>query len=269
MLTVGDALKISKHDAILTHVLQVSRAYLHAHPEYVLSQNEYDQFRAFSADYEKGKPLAYITGHKEFWSLDLLVNEEVLIPRPETETLVECVLQIFMHQENLTIADLGTGSGAIALALAKEKPNSQIYATDLSLNALQIAKMNAEKLQLKNIHFIKGHWLKALPNITFDAIVSNPPYIGHDDPFVEKNVADFEPHMALFSKNDGLQAIHEIISQAGPFLKPGGYLFLEHGFQQAERIRSIFAEVGYTDMMFLKDQNLQDRVGYARKGTSA
>ncbi len=265
MLSIKEALTMGSHDAILAHVLQVSRAYLHAHPELVLSPDQYAHWQKLSSEYEKGKPLAYLLGKKEFWSLDLMVNENVLIPRPETELLVESVLAVFANQENLTIADLGTGSGAIALALAFDKPGWKVYATDFSDKALVVAKKNAERLHLTNIHFVQGDWLHALPNLTFDVIVSNPPYVSKDDPFLEKNVADFEPQMALFSDNDGLQAIKTIIEESVNFLKPGGYLFVEHGFQQAERIRSIFAEVGYTDMTFLKDLNRLDRVGYARK----
>jgi release factor glutamine methyltransferase len=214
-------------------------------------------------DLNLGKPLAYILGHQEFWSLDLMVNEDVLIPRPETELLVESILDIKLHQANLTIADLGTGSGAIALALAASMPNATVYATDLSEKAIAIAKLNAERLSVKNIHFVVGDWFSALPAMQFDVIVSNPPYVGRNDPFLAKNVADYEPHLALFAENDGLKAINDIIHYAPAYLKPGGHLFLEHGFQQAERISNIFAEVGYTDMTFKKDLAGLDRVIFA------
>lgn len=264
MLSIATALRMPKGDALLAHILKVSRAYLHAHPEQILLEKEQQEFLLLQQRLAIGEPLAYLTGHQEFWSLDFKVTKDVLIPRPETEILVESVLEIF-DEKPLTLVDLGTGSGAIAISLASERPAWDITATDLSPKALQVAQDNAVRLNVSHIHFLESDWFSNVPKTLFDVIVANPPYVGIDDPHLEKNVRDYEPHSALFSEDDGLADLTRIIKDALFYLKPGGYLFLEHGFQQAERIRRIFAEVGYTEVKSKQDLGGLDRVTFAKK----
>jgi release factor glutamine methyltransferase len=211
----------------------------------------------------QGIPIAYLTERREFWSLDFIVTEDTLIPRPETECLVECALALLPERAQ-TICDLGTGAGSIALALAHERPDWTVHATDVCEKALQIATQNAERFQLKNVHFFSGQWCQALPTIQYDMIVSNPPYVAVNDPHLAPQVKQHEPWIALFSEEEGLKDIKTIIQEAKFRLKPGGFLLLEHGFQQAERIRSIFSEVGYTTMNTKPDLSGLDRVTMAQ-----
>ncbi|MHB1946496.1 MAG: peptide chain release factor N(5)-glutamine methyltransferase [Gammaproteobacteria bacterium] len=249
-------------EILLGHVLKASRAYLHTWPEKILENSQYTLFLDLLNRRKLGEPIAYLIGHREFWSLDLRVAPCVLIPRPETELLVELVLKS-IENEQAVIADLGTGSGAIALALAYERPNWTIHATDISLDALEIAKINAAEHQLANIVFHQGKWCDALPQIKFDAIVSNPPYITSTDPHLHQGDLRFEPKGALVSDGEGLQDIQQIILTAKNYLQPGGLLFLEHGFQQAENILSIFKKAGYTFAKTHQDLADLDRVTIA------
>ena len=191
----------------------------------------------------QGEPIAYLTGHQPFWTMDLIVTKDTLIPRPETECLIEWVLKHFSVENNLTVADLGTGTGAIAIALALEKPRWEMDATDLSSDALTIAKKNAETYDIKNITFYEGDWCDALPNKKYDVIISNPPYIAEHDAHLEK--LQFEPQSALISGMNGLNAIEKIVHQAPFFLKQNGTLIIEHGFDQAESVKTIFNRAGF------------------------
>lgn len=252
-----------EEEVLLAHILGVNRSYLYAHPERTLTKSEQEQFAILMDRHFNGEPIAYLTGHKEFWSLDLIVTPDTLIPRPETELLVETTLEYSTGGEysaGHVIADLGTGSGAIALALAHERPDWIVYATDLSKNALNIAKKNAERLNIKNVSFYEGHWCAALPKIKLDAIVSNPPYIAEDNADVEQSVLTYEPRSALISGKDGLQDIKHIIHEATLYLKPDGYLLLEHGFDQAKDVQNIFLEVGYTNVITRYDLSKIPRV---------
>lgn len=253
----GIAIKTLEEEVLLAHVLGVNRSYLYAHPERTLTETEQTQFAMLMNRHEKGEPIAYLTGHREFWSLDLMVTADTLIPRPETELLVETVLEFNTGD---LIADLGTGSGAIALALAYERPDWTLYATDSSKNALAIAKKNAERLNIKNIYFYQGFWCAALPEIKLDLIVSNPPYIAEGDLHVEQAVLAYEPLSALISGEGGLQDIKHIIQEAAFYLKSGGYLLLEHGFEQAKIVQNIFLEVGYTNITTRRDLSGLPRV---------
>lgn len=248
---------------LLSHLLKVDRSYLHAHPEDVVKNADVEHFNQLIAKRRQGIPMAYLTGCREFWSLNLMVTEDTLIPRPETELLVECALSL-LSEPSKTVCDLGTGSGAIALALAHERPGWTVHATDVSEKALQVAKRNADQLQLKNVQFFLGKWCQALPYLLYDMIVSNPPYVAADDPHLDKFVKEHEPFVALFSDEEGLKDIKIIIHEAKSRLKPGGFLLLEHGFQQAERIRSIFLEVGYTTIITKPDLALRHRVTMAQ-----
>lgn len=249
-------------DVLLGHVLKVSRTYLHTWPEKILESAQYKIFLDLIERRKLGEPIAYLTGHREFWSLDLRVAPCVLIPRPETELLVELVLKN-INKEHAVIADLGTGSGAIALALAHERPNWKIIATDMSLEALEIAQLNAAQHRLTNIEFHQGKWCDALPQMKFDAIVSNPPYIASNDPHLQQGDLRFEPRSALVADGEGLQDIAEIILTAKNYLQRGGILFLEHGFQQSENILSIFKKAGYTFAKTHQDLADLDRVTIA------
>ena len=246
-------------DILLAHVLQVQRSYLYTHPEYCLSSAEQDRFAMLMQKRAEGWPVAYLTGHREFWSLELVVTPDTLIPRPETELLVELMLEK-LPKTPLLVADLGTGSGAIALALARERPQWTVYATDISLKALSVAKANAERLHIKNIIFKLGPWCSALPALHFDAIVSNPPYIAQDDPHLQQGALPFEPAIALVSGEDGLKDIHNIIQNATLYLKSGGYLLLEHGFTQAETVCSALLEAGYLSVASYQDFSGLNRV---------
>lgn len=247
-------------EILLAHVLQVSRSYLFAFSERELTLAEKNLFQTYIEQRKSNIPIAYIVGHKEFWSLDLIVTRDTLIPRPETELLVECVLQQ-ISGPNKVIADLGTGSGAIALALASEQPSWEIHATDVSLEALKIAKQNADRLKLANVIFHHGNWFDALPvGKKFDMIVSNPPYISADDPHLRCNNLKYEPQSALISNENGLADIRHIIKEAKQYLQPEGKLLLEHGFSQAVEIRKIFEKMGYSDINTYQDIAELDRV---------
>jgi release factor glutamine methyltransferase len=250
-------------EILLAHVLQVSRSFLHAWPERLVTQSDYDAFKQHIERRLREEPIAYIIGHQEFWSLDLLVTPDTLIPRPETELLVEWVLKRF-DSSSRVVADLGTGSGAIALALAKERPSWLIYATDRMPAALAVAKQNAARLHLSSVIFSEGNWCQALPDKQFDAIISNPPYIEEADDQVSKGVRLYEPAVALFSEENGLRDSRQIIQEAKHFLKPGGYLFLEHGYQQGAAIRVLFEQAGYQEVALYQDLANRDRVTIGR-----
>lgn len=251
------------YEMILAYIMRVERSYLHAHPEYILSNDEYDQFQELLNRLLQGEPIAYITHQREFWSLDLRVTKDTLIPRPETELIVESVLALG-DLNNAKLADLGTGSGAIALAIAHEKPDWTIHATDISKPALEVAKSNAERLNINNIHFKQGNWLAALPETLFDVIVSNPPYIAEGDLDLQQSVFDFEPKNALIAADNGLKDLADIIQQAVSHLKSGGYLILEHGFKQGEAVRRLFSKMGYSEIETKRDLSQLERVTIGR-----
>jgi release factor glutamine methyltransferase len=266
MITIAEALKknnlhgsVSDADILLAHVLNVSRAYVHAFSERVMTTREASQFDSLVQQRIQGVPMAYLTGHREFWSLDLHVTRETFIPRPETERLVELLLAS-TEDKTAYIADLGTGSGAIALAVAHERPNWQIAATDISQTALNVAKNNAARLQIKNVVFSEGFWCEALPVNLFDRIISNPPYIALDDANVQTAVLQYEPRIALVSADEGLSDIQHIIHSACSYLKHEGLLFLEHGFKQGEKVRRIFLNAGYNNVMTYFDLAGLERV---------
>lgn len=250
-------------EILLAHVLNVSRVHLHTWPEKIITAAQQKIFQEFISRRAKGEPIAYLIGHREFWSLDLLVTPDVLIPRPETELLVETILQQFSTQEKITIADLGTGSGAIALALAHEKPNWIIHATDKSTAALNIAKQNAKNHHLTNVIFHQGIWCNALPKIKFDAIVSNPPYIAENDTHLTQGDLPFEPRSALVSSENGLSDLTQIILESRDYLKPHGFIFLEHGFEQAKNVAGILEKARYTSIKVKQDLAGLERVAIA------
>ncbi|MCL4405904.1 MAG: peptide chain release factor N(5)-glutamine methyltransferase [Firmicutes bacterium] len=238
-------------ELMLANVMQVSRSYLYAYPEKNINEQVQTQFEKMLQRRLQGEPVAYIVGYQEFWSLLFKVTPHTLIPRPETEGIIEFVLQ-YVTSEKAIIADLGTGSGAIAIALAYERPAWQIHATDQSEEALLVAKENANTYHLP-IHFHLGHWCEVLPPIQFDAIVSNPPYIAeHDFAFSEKTLA-FEPKSALVSNEMGFSALKMIIETAYPHLQRGGWLVLEHGFDQAALVQEMMKKRGYSSVSTYRD----------------
>ncbi len=250
-------------EVLLAHTLRVSRGYLFAYPERELTPQEVEYFEKSIQLRKLKTPVAYITGHQEFWSLDLIVTPDTLIPRADTELLVELVLQQYQQDKNtpITLVDLGTGSGAIALALAHERPSWEIHATDVSVKALDVAKQNAARLNLSQIIFHQGSWLTAFsPEKKFDVIVSNPPYIAPDDPYLKCGNLSHEPMSALVSPENGLQDVQEIISQAKNYLKPHGKLLIEHGYQQGAEISRIFLNMGYSNITIYQDLAGLDRV---------
>jgi release factor glutamine methyltransferase len=257
--TLSSSTPLLDAEVLLAHVLGVQRAYLYTYPEQILSEEEQSYFDNLIEKRAQGWPIAYLTGHCEFWSLDLIVTPDTLIPRPETELLIDLALKK-PSDLPLVIADLGTGSGAIALALAHERPGWTIYATDSSQPALNVAKMNAAQLGIKNIIFCYGDWYNALPLLDFDIIISNPPYIAENDPYLQPAVLATEPISALLAGEDGLKDIRHIIPEARNHLKPGGYLMLEHGFSQADAVRDLFLTHGYTQVTSYQDFSGLNRV---------
>lgn len=246
-------------EILLAHSLQKARSFLYSHPEYVLSEPEQQLFWEMIAKRATGMPIAYIVEQKEFWSLLLKVTDATLIPRPETEILVEQALKLFSKDSNISIVDLGTGGGAIAIAIAYERPTWQVIATDISAAALSVAQENANALKLRNVTFLQGAWCAALPPQKFDLIISNPPYIANDDSHLLQPELTYEPQMALISGADGLDAIRNIAQNALAFLKSSGYLLLEHGYDQAEQVREILRARGFQNI-----QTLEDYSGHAR-----
>jgi release factor glutamine methyltransferase len=231
-------------EALLAHALQISRSMLFAYPERALTKVEQDIFLTLTERRLVGEPIAYLLGSKEFWSLTLGVNSQTLIPRPETELLVELALSKLPEQDKLMIADLGTGSGAIALSIAKERPKWFVCATDINSETLAVAHKNAANLEIKNIIFKIGSWCNALSDSQkWDAILSNPPYIAEDDSNLE--LLSYEPKRALVAGPTGLESTTEIILQAPKYLKSGGWLFLEHGFDQSSKVQHLLSQVGF------------------------
>ena len=231
-------------EILLAHTLHVARSYLLAWPERLLTVAQQKTFATYIKRRRAGEPLAYILGHREFWSLELNVTAATLIPRPETELLIDLILQILPATPQ-RIADLGTGAGPLALAMASARPLWQIDATDNSAAALEVARANASRLQLTQVNFHLGFWFAALPSIKFDAILSNPPYIALGDADLAADVARFEPATALYADENGLADLRHIIVHAQEYLKSGGVLILEHGHLQAPAVRELMRTAGF------------------------
>ncbi|HTA64339.1 MAG TPA: peptide chain release factor N(5)-glutamine methyltransferase, partial [Xanthomonadaceae bacterium] len=232
----------SEADLLLGHVIGRPRSWLFAHAHDVVGDEVRSRFDALVARRERGEPIAQITGRKGFWSFDLRVTPDVLIPRAETELLVECALAVLSPDVPLRVADLGTGSGAIALAIARERPLVEVVAVDASDAALEVARSNAQSLGLASrVRSIHGEWFAPLLGHRFDAIVSNPPYIAEDDPHLRQGDLRHEPRMALSSGRDGFDAIRAIARDAPAHLHDGGWLLLEHGWEQGAAVRELLA----------------------------
>jgi release factor glutamine methyltransferase len=262
-------------ETLLMFTLNCDRTHLFAHPERELTPEEQSRYNEALTQRGKGVPAQYITGHQEFWGLDLIVSPAVLIPRPETEHLIETILPLARTMKKPIIADIGTGSGAIALALAKELSNAEIHATDISPAALEIAEANAARLQLefrttngyepeRRIHFHDTDLLRGLPSETFDFVVSNPPYVGQsEEDTVQLEVRKFEPHNAVFAGPTGLEVISNLVPAARAALKPGGYLVMEISSTIADGVRALLQD--WADITLTNDLQGIPRVALACK----
>lgn len=246
-------------------MLERPRAWLYAWPEHVPTAAQCEAFERLIEARASGTPIAYLLGRRAFWSLDLAVTPAVLIPRPETELLVELALERLPRDVECAVADLGTGSGAIALAIAHERPLARVQATDRSADALAVARANARRLGLANVGFECGDWCEALGGMRFDLIVSNPPYIASDDPHLARGDLRHEPLSALASGEDGLDAIRTIIATAPAHLSTDGWLLLEHGWEQAPQVRELFVLNGWRDAASARDLAGHERVTFARR----
>ncbi len=251
-------------EILLGHVLERDRAWLFARTDFVPDAAQAQRFHELVAARRRGEPVAYLIGHRGFWSLDLEVSPDVLIPRPETERLVELALELIPLNGEFLVADLGTGSGAVALAIASERPHARVLATDASASALAIASANAKRLEIGNVDFAEGDWCAALGARTFDLIVSNPPYIADDDKHLVQGDLRFEPASALASGADGLDAIRAIVQSVPMHLQRGAWLLLEHGFDQGAQVREILNRHGFTETRSWKDMAAHDRVSGGR-----
>jgi release factor glutamine methyltransferase len=243
---------------LLCHCLQCSTSCIHAWPDKILTKIQQIEFIDLVKQRLNGKPVAHLTGQRGFWSLDLKVTTDTLIPRPDTELLVELALEKL--KANMLVIDLGTGSGAIALSLAAEKPKTKVLAMDFSIEALNVAKHNASNNNLNNVIFWQGNWLSAIADNTLDMVVSNPPYIEADDPHLSQGDVRFEPISALVSGANGLDDIRKIVAQAQRCLKSSGWLLVEHGYHQTQQVQQLFLDAGFTEISSHQDFGGNDRV---------
>lgn len=263
MLAEGDPTSPSLDAAVLLcHVLDKPRSYLMTWPEKALTLSQQTQFEALLARRLSGEPVAYIIGEREFWSLPLKVAPSTLIPRPDTERLVEVALDITQQQTG-PILDLGTGTGAIALALASELPARQVLGIDLKHEAKELAEYNATRLNIKNVTFAQGSWFDSIPSgQKFALIVSNPPYIDEADPHLSQGDVRFEPKSALVADENGLADIRHISNIARQYLETEGWLAFEHGYDQGPAVRQILSQFGYDQVVTEKDYGGNDRVTF-------
>lgn len=246
-------------EVLLCHVLGRDRSFLFTWPEHELNEQQLSDFRQLVNQRQNGTPVAYLTGERDFWTLKLSVSPATLIPRPDTELLVEKALEKPLP-DNAEVVDLGTGTGAIALALASEKPGWSVVAVDMFADAVELARKNAGLNRISNVEILQGNWFEPLADRKFHLVVSNPPYICNDDEHLSQGDVRFEPSTALTSGQDGLDDIRIIIDQAREHLAPGGWLLIEHGYHQANRIQQLLQAAGYKDIRTIKDWAGHDRV---------
>ena len=247
-------------EVLLSHVLEKPRSHLRAWPEKELPEKEYTKFLQLMDQRQQGVPIAYITGKREFWSRDFKVTPDVLIPRPDTELLIELSLNLMANKPKARLIDLGTGSGIIAITLSAERPDLEIFATDRSTKALTIAKQNATNHQIKNIHFSQSCWFDEIALSKFDLVISNPPYIEDNDPHLSLGDIRFEPESALIAADQGLKDIKTISNQARKYLKASGTLLIEHGFNQQTAVQAIFNSYKYSNIKTHTDLSGNPRV---------
>lgn len=267
LAAVSDSARLDL-ELLLCQILERDRIWLYTWPEALLNDAQRLEFERLLARRLAGEPLAHITGRRDFWSLSLQVDASTLIPRPDTESLVEATLECFADDpgnQPRALLDLGTGTGAVALALASEKPHWQLLGLDLSPVAVELAERNRVELGLTNVEFWQSDWFSALSGAErFDAIVSNPPYIAPEDPHLSQGDLRFEPHSALVAKDEGLADLAWIAKRAPDYLKAGGWLLLEHGWEQGPDVRRLLTQVGFRAVETLRDLGDQERISRGR-----
>jgi len=247
-------------EILFCEVMQFNRSRIYSHPEQLVPDDKSTLFQSLIEQRQQGRPIAHLTGKKEFWSLELAINKDTLIPRPETELLVETALQMIPEDAAFNILDLGTGSGAIAIAIASERPDCNIIATDINTNALTMAKKNAATHQLENIQFYLSNWYQNIPPQEFDLIVSNPPYIRQDDEHLSQGDVRFESKLALVAGADGMQAINIILENAKNYLASDACLLIEHGYDQKQLVHEAFLKHDFKQLKTFQDFSGQDRI---------
>ena len=250
-------------EEIFCDVLKISRSSLYIYQDVTISKDKLIVIKEYIQRRECGEPLAYILGRKGFWNIEVAVNKHVLVPRPETETLVEVVLG-YITDQKLKILDAGTGSGAIALALASAKKNLVVYALDNSRKALKVAWENSENLKIK-IRLIQCNWLESIAYNSFDLIVSNPPYVEWDDERLQGDGVSYEPLSSLVADQNGMQDIERLIREGFHCLRDDGFLFVEHSPEQADLVRKIFQESNFINLTVHKDLNGDNRISSGKK----
>jgi release factor glutamine methyltransferase len=257
---------IEESERLMEDICGISRTYQFSHPEDELTEEQVNRFLVAVERRADGEPLAYITGSRGFWDMELQVSKGVLIPRPDTECLVEQALARIPAGAKWQVLDLGTGSGAIAIAIARERMLCEVTATDISASALDIARENAGEHGAGRIEFLCGYWFLPLSGREFDVIVCNPPYICSDDPHLKIGDLPSEPSFALVAGSDGLDAIRQIVDDSMNYLKTGGWLLFEHGYEQAGDVRALLEQSGFSDVFTEKDHGGQGRVSGGKKG---
>ncbi len=274
-MTIQQALQWAKHQLIdgesaildarilLCHVLECEPVTLMTYPEKVLTEEQESQFQHLVNLRLEGRPIAHLVGYRDFWTLRLQVSEKTLIPRPETELLVEHALELPIPAE-AKVLDLGTGTGAIALSLASENPKWQVLGVDYDQEIIDLAKKNALSNDINNVSFTKSNWFSDVDEQEFDLIVSNPPYVEQDSPYLNQGDVRFEPLTALVADQDGLEDIKTIIEKSRTKINIGGWLIVEHGFQQGESVHSLFLEFGFKHVQTVKDLNDCERITKAQ-----
>jgi release factor glutamine methyltransferase len=263
LVSVSDSALLDA-EVLLCLALDKQRSHLRAWPDNILQPEQLAAFLALLEQRQQGTPIAYITGNREFWSRNFQVTPDVLIPRPDTELLIELGLQLIPTDSPVKIIDLGTGSGIIAITLAAERPNAKISAVDFSAAALRIAKINADKHHINTILFYQSDWFANVPSTLFNLIISNPPYIAEHDSHLQQGDIRFEPLSALCSAEQGLKDIKHIAGTARTYLLPGGHLLIEHGYDQQQQVQAIFKNFTYYNVQTYNDLSGQPRVTYGQ-----
>ncbi|MFA6164859.1 MAG: peptide chain release factor N(5)-glutamine methyltransferase [Methylobacter sp.] len=263
-LASGSDSAILDAEILLSLVLNKERSHLRAWPDKQLEPDQINAFWSLIQKRQQGTPIAYITGNREFWSRDFHVTPDVLIPRPDTELLIELSLKLISKESAPKIIDLGTGSGIIAITLAAECPFAEVSAADFSLPALRIAQLNAGKHKISHINFYHSDWFASVPDTQFNLIISNPPYIAEDDSHLQQGDVRFEPQTALRAADQGLSDIKIITGAARSHLEHGGHLLIEHGYNQQQQVQAIFKDFHYDNVQTYTDLSGQPRVTYGQ-----
>ena len=256
-------------ELLIAHVLDIPRTRFITQPDTHIATAQLDEIQEYLHKRQQGYPVAYLIGNQHFWDVELTVTPDTLIPRPETEILVETALTLFDAEQPIQLADLGTGSGAIAIAIARARPNWQVLATDHYAATLAVAQQNAARYQLNNIRFLHSDWFTRFErDARFEMIISNPPYVAEQDPHLQQGDVQFEPPQALRAGADGLDDLRQLISTSRQFLTPGGWLLLEHGYDQGQAVKKLSADAGYVDIQQRTDLGGHIRMTYASTATA-